>query len=214
MDNNFILILTAFFTAGSLGFINYFILERLSVLTFRKSTEQDKKHFLLFFSFLNYMIYLLVFLFLRSIFVDSEELFIIASSIVITLFLTILISIIALPYISTSFNELLNWLRSRNNLSKIEHNSPRSMTFDNKSFQSIFIFTLNKQLISSGYLNAYSNESDYYEIILVPFDEPPFLNSYEKVKAYSESEEGKEKDIKILLDFEKNLQYFVITDLN
>ena len=40
INNNFALLITAFFTAGSSGFINYFILEKLGILILKKSNEQ------------------------------------------------------------------------------------------------------------------------------------------------------------------------------
>lgn len=211
MDSNFALLLSAFFTAGSLGFINYIILEKLGVIILKKSNEQDKKHYLLFFSLFNYTLYLLIF-FIISVLLNVNELLAIAFSIVATLILTALLCSCLFPKIALKFNEAINYLRARNNLSSVEHNSPRNMIFDTEKSQSVFIFDFNKELITSGYLESYSNDSDYYEITVVPFDEEPNLDDFSKVKKYSENNNGLKKDIVKLIDFEKKVQYFVITD--
>lgn len=214
MQNNFGLLLTALITAGSLGFINFFILKRLGVFTLRKSNEQDTKHFLLLFSLLNYVIYLLSFIYIKNRFINLEELLVIAISIVLTIVLTILLSLFIFPIIADGFNKTLNFLRKNKQLSEINHRGPRDIVFNNDKYQAVFIFDFNKTLISSGYLEHYSNESDYYEITLVPFDEEPYLNSYDRVKKFSESEADRDRDINILLDFEKKLQYFIIDESN
>lgn len=214
MQNNLGLLLTALITAGSLGFINFFILKRLGVFTLRKSNEQDTKHFLLLFSLLNYVIYLLSFIYIKNRFINLEELLVIAISIVLTIMLTILLSLFIFPIIADGFNKTLNFLRKNKQLSEIDHRGPRDIVFNNDKYQAVFIFDFNKTLISSGYLEHYSNESDYYEITLVPFDEEPYLNSYDRVKKFSESEANQDRDINILLDFEKKLQYFIIDESN
>lgn len=189
MDINFTLLLTALLTAGSLGFINYFILKKIGVLIFRKSNEQDKRHYLLFFSLLNYIIYLLIYLLVKSQFTAIGELLIISISVIFTLLITLFLSMKIFPAIADKFNNLLNYLRESKGMSKIEHRSPRDIALSDSNSKSVFIFDFNKSLISSGYLDNYSNESDYYEITLVPFDEKPYLDNYEKVKAFSESKD-------------------------
>lgn len=213
MYNNFFLLLSAFFTAGSLGFINYFILEKLNILIFQKSNENDKKHFLLFFSLLNYAIYLLIYLLLKKI-TNLGELSNISVSIFLTLSLTILLSLFIFPYVAEKFSDLLNSFRKNSNLSELEHNSPRDLMFDNKKMQSVFIFDFDKNLISSGYLEYRSDQSDYYEIILIPFDGKPRLDDYDKVEEYFQSDNGQENNPRILLDFEKKIQYFIIDGNN
>ncbi|MDE1550022.1 hypothetical protein [Jeotgalibaca caeni] len=213
MDNNFTLLLTAFLTAGSLGFINSFILEKLGVLVFRNGNEQDRNHFLLFFSLFNYVIYLFIYIFVDNICVGLEKLLIIAFSVALTLLITVLLSIFVFPFIAEQFSKLLNHIRECNQLSKVEHRSPRDIAFEDSNSKSVFIFDFNKELISSGYLEYYSHNSDYYEVILIPFDVKPELDSYDKVKEYSESKKDEENvEIKFLLDFEKNLQYFIFED--
>lgn len=212
MDDNFTLLVTALLTAGSLGFINYFVLKKIGILIFRKSNEQDKRHFLVFFSLLNYIIYLLIYLFVKKLPTDIGELFDISISVIFTLLITLILSIFVFPLIANKFNKLLNYIRQSNGMSIIEHRSPRDIALIDSNSKSVFIFDFNNLLISSGYLENYSNDSDYYEIILVPFDEKPYLDNFEKVKAYSESNDADKKDIKILLDFEKKLQYFIIED--
>lgn len=214
MENNFTLLVTAIFTAGSLGFINTFILEKIGVLIFHKSNEQDKKHFLFFFSFINYIIYLSVYLLIvKSKCFSLDNLVIICISLILTLLITITLSLLVFPTAANIFSKLLNNRRKHNKLSEVEHRSPRDRVFDDSDIKSVFIFNFDNLLIDSGFLESYSNDSNYYEITLVPFDSKPYLDDYDKVKNFFEDEnfEDKNKEDKIiLLDFEKKIKYYVI----
>lgn len=185
---------------GGFGYLNYWLFARMRDRDL--GGETDKKFIIGLMSSLDYLIYLVIRHFCNNMILS------IIFAIAFALLLTIL------------FSELLdkayhfsNWLRSKKGLSKQVDMSLWDMMFQS-DMNYCFIFNLNGELISSGYMASQSGIFEEKSLILYPFFE-----SHEEYTIKTETElyhylENKELESRVYINFEKSLKiiYFSLED--
>lgn len=203
-------IISSVIASGSLGYLNYIILEKLGVISFHKNSQDEKIMVLLLFSTLNYGLYLAT---ASKVPGASEgEYGAIAISILLVVILDISLTIAIAPFV-VFFKESLDDLRF--NLFKkgrINTDLVRSKFFESTKVQSIYIFDFDNKLITCGYfeLNP-STDWEYFDLSLVPFyDVLENEITYEKIVEKTLDEEFVSKT---LVDFEKKIKIFKFEEI-
>ncbi|MGF2052984.1 hypothetical protein ACQUE6_14485 [Enterococcus casseliflavus] len=200
---NIMSLLSSIIVSGSLGYLNYIILEKLGTVSFHKNTQDEKKMVLLIFSALNYGVYLAVASKIEG--AENGDYGAIALSIFIVIIIVSLGSILLHPCI-LCFKNLLDYIRC-NLLKKgrVNIEPVRTEFFQSSKPQDIYIFDLDNKLLTCGYFNlSPSTEWDYFDLSLVPFyDVLENQISYEDVINKTLDPSFKSK---VLIDFEKKIK--------
>lgn len=181
---------------GGFGYLNYFMFSRLS--DFNMGNESDTKFQILFFSSLDYVIYLLV-----SYFFDNPLL-----RGVLTIVVAILITIL-LPSAYTLLFSLINKLRGlESNVELVPKHVLDSM-FEDTSHNFWFMFDLETdRLIEKGYPAKRSGTSDWFSITLHRFrdDVDPAMLSISDRKDLDCFINSHELEVKTYINFDKGFK--------
>ena len=193
-------------TSGGIGFINLFLLIRLDYINFSKENKEDKYLYLLFFSIVNYSIYLLIvevskyFSLPIAFHIPIAILFVLILSIIFTFILWI-------PLIKILFKKV-NDYRGKDKRSSYDSRSIKKIAFSFKENKAIFIFDFDNKLIFSGISGWFSDidEADF-EFILYPFNESTELDNYDTLIKYVSTENI---DADVYINIDKKIKVIII----
>lgn len=195
MLNNLI---NSLITAGGLGFINLLILMRIDKINFSSNNKEDKAICLIFFSIVNYGLFLLMLEIFK--FLSINKSIQIPLSIISVIIISILLTFFVIPPLSNLFSKSINNQRKKEQLSIYDSRPIKKIAFNFKINKAIYIFDFENNLISSGMSGYFSNSDDIdFEIILSPFNEVSELNDYNKLISYISSPDV-ESDIYLNID--------------
>ncbi|WP_436666765.1 hypothetical protein [Latilactobacillus sakei] len=205
MDKIITAVISSLVVSGSLGYINYILLEKLGIITFDKNSKDDKKMVLFSFSALNYGLYLWIASHVEG--AAHGDYRAIAIVIAIVGSVDILITPTLIAGLITLGRKAINLVR-RKYLKKSASDAVlvRNDFFNTDKQQSIYIFNFDNKLITCGYL-VYQGDAnlDYFDLNLMPFDAPESEILYNDViKIASKS------DSYTLVDFEKQIKIYNI----
>lgn len=182
------ILINSLIAAGGIGFINLFILLRLDKLNFTKDNKEDKSLFLLFFSIINYGIFLLVQSMLESLPVNGV--FRIILALIITLAVSIILSFFVWIPVSKLIVRNINFGRKKEQLSSYDSRSIKKIAFSFDENKPIFIFDFDNKLIFSGMSGWFSDlDGADFEFLIYPFNQESELNDYQKLVNYISSED-------------------------
>lgn len=185
-------------TSGGIGFINLFLLIRLDYINFSKDNKEDKYFYLLFFSIINYGIYLLMLEISKFFSIPSQ--FHIPLAIISVLILSVIFTfLIWIPLIKILFKKV-NDYRGKEKRSSYDSRSIKKIAFSFKENKAIFIFDFENKHIYSGISGWFSDidEADF-EMILYPFNERTSLEDYDELIKYI-STENVDADVYVNVD--------------
>ena len=207
-DNNLTELFTMFLTVGGLGFVNYFILSRLDKINVNKHNKEDKPLFLIFFSLMNYVFYLIILYMVDSYLPINNEYLILATSIALTLIVTVLTTFIVYSPLSSKMQKAVNKARGNSGMSSYDSLTVKKRVFNFSGSRMIFIYDLNNNLIDCGHSGWLSElEDDDFELSLYPFTEKSTILEYDDVIDYI-NKNGKASEVYINID--KNVKIIVI----
>lgn len=200
------LLVTSLITAGGLGYANYFILSRLNVLTVYESSKDDKKLIMLFFSLLNYWLYLVCYSLVKHVF--NSILIINIISIALTFIVTVWLSIYILPKIMDKMKDKLNEVRrgsgKNDTFSETVHDGYFNEYNENKP---TYVYDLQGKLIFKGYSYRWSNSKEKeLEFLAVPFNSETPNESYDEM---IESIEKNQTEVDIIVNIDKNIKTII-----
>ena len=163
--------------AGGLGFINYYVITQMDILTLKGNNELLIKPLLLCLSVIDYCIYLLISTSL--IFFDKKILnnfisddYLIALSLILTMILSFIFSIYFANPIFTKINACINKRRIKNKKAIINNVTCWNKLVDGTGDLYCYVYNFDNQLIANGILNNYSNNIDnQFDFTLFPFDQ-------------------------------------------
>ncbi|MCK1234983.1 hypothetical protein [Streptococcus uberis] len=182
---------------GGFGFLNFQFISKINDVDFGSS--KDKKYIIYFLSSFHYLIYLLIYYFLKNM--------------VFSLLITILIISIFTyhsPFFIEIYYDLINNIRKKRNLESISTTSLYDVFATDFNKQNCFIFSLeNNRFISSGYIGSTQGDRDDFSIILYPYIkenelEKSIIKSHEELINYLEENK---KEANEYINFEKNVKF-------
>lgn len=192
--------------AGGIGFINIFILLRLDRINFTKDNKEDKTLFLIFFSIINYSLYLLFIELLSHLL--NNRILLISLCILLTLIASIILSVFIWLPISKMIISKINQTRKKEQLSSYDSRSIKKMAFSFTTNKPIYIFDFDNRLIFSGMSGWFSDlDGADLEFLMTPFNEKSELDCYEKLIDFIQSEEV---DSDIYVNADKKLKIIII----
>lgn len=202
-----------FVTAGGLGFINYILLEKLDIIRYKKENANDKKLFIMFFSLVNYSLFLMIFKFPSEESSVNQFIIELAFGIIITLLISIILTFTIYPLFAFLITALLNLFRKYflkkpigNNLTEKERlfSEVRVSTY-------LYIFDFDKNKIAEGYLEGWLSDDDIKNQISLsaPAEISPY--NFEEVQImFSEQDNDPKLDTtRHLIDFDNKIHYFI-----
>lgn len=213
MDENYFNLITAFVTAGGLGFINFYILDKLDIIKIKKNEKEDKALFILFFSIINYSMYLFFSSNIVLSKISKNELLLeSAKSIIFTVCITVFLSMTIFPLLAKFLFKAINhvrveWLKK----SRVENANPRDLVFNSKVPLFVYIFDLDGKFVAEGYLKHWSTDADNLNQISLTAPNIPTNDTIEDVRKLfsSEDDESELKSPKLLMDLKNKYQYFI-----
>ena len=193
-------------TSGGIGFINLFLLIRLDYINFSKENKEDKYLYLLFFSIVNYAIYLLI-VEISKYFSLPVELHI-PLAIVFVLILSIILTFILWITLIKLLFKKVNGYRGKEKRSSYDSRSIKKIAFSFKENKAIFIFDFDNKLIFSGLSGWFSDidEADF-EFILYPFNEKTKLDNYDTLVEYISTEQV---DADVYINIDKKIKVIIV----
>lgn len=205
MDNALLLI-TAIISSGGLGFINFYILRKLNRISINSKDKDEKKIILLLFSSINYLIYLVVAFFLKSII--SDEIGLAAVSFTLTIIITIFLSLFIFPHIIYALSWITNKLRRQDGKNDISSETVHDKFFQNYSNnKNMYIFNLEGHLIFKGTPYQFSLSTDEnFEFLATYFYEESVTKDYDELVEYARL---KNIDIDILVNIDKKIKIVI-----
>lgn len=214
ISNSFMVLLTSFISSGGIGFVNYYILSELGWLNIPETKKDEKRVAILFFSVINFMIFL-VFCYTFSN-EQSISFLKLSLSIIVTAVISIIFSFKAYPKVVEKILNRINKERLDNEKTVNSSLSPRSEAFDNSSTQEIFVFPLENSInensvIVHGYLHHWSDSEEYKnEFSIIPAKYEKYFFTENETIQYLERAEAKNYDTEIFIDTEAKLKYFIV----
>lgn len=191
-------IITILITSGCFGYINYNILEKLTVIVDRPNNETDKKQKIMIFTGVNVGLYWIL-----TTVLNYE----IALSIVLVLLFDVVGTILIIAPLAKGIDYVINIIRRIFGQSYAENRETRDYIFNTNKIQTLFVFDFDNNLITCGYLDyQQSGDNNYFDLALIPLDAPENQYSFEQVV----EETSKHKDSRILVDFEKKIKIYIL----
>lgn len=187
-------------TLGGFGYLNFLIYSRIDNPDF--GSETDKKLMILFYSSMNYGIYLVIDSLFPIIF--KHKIFIV--EILLTIILSVILTLL-FPIISRILFSITNWVRQRRGLPKIENAKLSDVFFEKKDSFPMFIFSIpDNILISKGFRGSKNGINEEFSIINYNFyGYEPFCG-FEKESEVLEYIEEKEIEANIYINFDKKIK--------
>lgn len=198
-------VISSLVVSGSLGYVNYVLLEKLGIISFDKSSNDEKKMVLLAFAALNYGLYLWVASYISG--AENGNYKSIAVVIVIVAALDVILTptLVAGGVVGAKY--VINWIRNKfMKKSHVDSVLTRNDFFNTNKQQEIYIFDFDNKLISCGYL-VYQGDAklDYFDLNLMPFDVSESNITFENVV-----ETASNKESRVLVDMEKHVKLYNI----
>jgi hypothetical protein len=196
-------IISLLVTSGCFGYLNYSILEKFDAISYSSNFSDEKKLVILFFSGLNFFLYLWI----NTYFGTSQK------GIVITIGIVLLFDILGTVIIICpliAFGKFtLNLIRSGLlGKSKIDTRSTRDFVFNSDKYQRVYIFDFDNKLIAAGWLDyQQASSNNYFDISLMPLDEPETDIDFQLITKYASKTESR-----VLVDFEKQVKLYIIRE--
>lgn len=191
-------VIQSIIAVGGFGYLNYQILAAIRDIDW--GSEQDKKYLLICLSSLDYAIYWLLDIFFKNPVIIIP----------LTILIAVIISLFIIPYLVDFLYGVINWVRKKEKLGKLEQTSMYDVFASDTSCQNCFVFKLgDRNILSSGYISTTSGKGDDLSLILSPYISD---NDPEKYALRSEDELieylDKEKiQAKIYLNLEKQIKF-------
>lgn len=205
MDEVVTAVISSLVVSGSLGYVNYVLLERLGIISFDKSSNDEKKMVLLAFAALNYGLYLWVASYISGAANGNYKS--IAIVIVIVAGLDILLTPTLIAGGIVGAKHVINWIREKIlKKSHVDSVLTRNDFFNTNKRQEIYIFDFDNKLITCGYLDYQGDAKlDYFDLNLMPFDTPETLITFENIV-----ETASKTESRVLVDMEKKVKLYNI----
>lgn len=193
-------IITILITSGCFGYINYNILEKLTVIVDRPNNETDKKQKIMIFTGVNVGLYWIL-----TAVLNYE----ITLSIILVLLFDVVGTILIIAPLVLGIDYVINIIRRIFGQSYTDNRETRDYIFNTNKTQTLFIFDFDNNLITCGYLNyQQSGDNNYFDLALIPLDAPENQYSFEQIV----KETSKHKDSRTLVDFEKKIKIYILRD--
>lgn len=192
----------SFCLAGGLGYINYFILEKIGELHISQDDKDDKKFFMILFSLINLMINFLIDEIIDNIYI----------SISITIILAIIFSFTVYKWISSLVYILINKYRKKNELGEYSSKTVRESVFDKNKVLFIYVYDLfSNEPIVCGCLGWNDfNSKDFKEFELCPF--PGGMEQIPFSEAFEIASSEKNIDASVYINVDKKIKIVVIPE--
>lgn len=195
---------TAFVAAGGLGFINYYVADRLGLIDFKENNLGSVLPFMLMWSVFDFSIYLFV-QWILSRWLNGNVL--LAAALACTALLVLIVFAETAGAIFAGLDKLLN--HDRKSLGKAEVFSvdPWEYLTETDGTQEVFIFDLTGAPITAGWLD-YTNRSaaDHLTMNLIPFtDNPKAQPLSQLMDDYSTEEAKKAYQIRQFVDLDRKI---------
>lgn len=193
-------IITILITSGCFGYINYNILEKLTVIVDRPNNETDKKQKIMIFTGVNVGLYWIL-----TTVLNCE----ISLSILLVLLFDVVGTIWIIKPLIELINSLINKIRNTSGQSYTDNRETRDYIFNTNKTQTLFIFGFDNKLITCGYLDyQQSGDNNYFDLALIPLDYPENQYSFNQIV----EEASKHQDSRTLIDFEKKIKIYILRD--
>lgn len=214
----FNILLTSFVSAGGLGFINFIVLEKLGIVRQNNEQKDEKILYVLFFSIVNYALFLLVFSFPEKNIAMEDFIKQISIEVLITLLLSIILSFSVYPLLAKILRALINFFR-RIILKKpiIDNQTPKERLLSKGDVSTfVYIFDFDKNRIAEGYLDGWINDTEKKNQVSVTAPGTLTQYDYEQVeKLFNELDNDPEPDTtRHLIDLDNRLHYFIFYQSN
>lgn len=199
-------ILVSLCISGGLGYINYFILDRMGEINVIPDDKEEKNFFLMLFSLINLIIYFLINKIILNIYL----------SISITIILTILLLTPLYKKMSRLIYSLINYCRKKSNLGELSNKNIRQHLFDKNEVLFIYVYDLHSNdPIACGCMGWNEwDEKDFKEFELVPFSGEEKLEQISFKKAFSMAEDEKNKGASVYINLDKNIKIVIIPEVS
>jgi hypothetical protein len=214
----FNVLLTSFIGAGGLGFINFIILEKLEIIRQDKEQKDEKLLFVLFFSIVNYALFLLIFSFPDGNMFISEFIKQLSLGIILTLAISIVLSFTVYPLLAKILKLAINFFRKVIlNKPSADNQTPKERLLSKGDVSTfVYIFDFDKNRIAEGYLDGWLNDTEKTNQVSVTA--PGELNryTYEQVEVmFNDLDNDPEPNTtRHLIDLDNRLHYFVFYQSN
>lgn len=193
-------IITILITSGCFGYINYNILEKLTVIVDRPNKETDKKQKITIFTGVNVGLYWILTTVLH---------YEITLSIILVLLFDVVGTILIIAPLAKGIDYVINIIRRIFGQSYTDNRETRDYIFNTNKIQTLFIFDFDNNLITCGYLDyQQSGDNNYFDLALIPLDYPENQYGFEQVI----EEVSKHKNSRTLVDFEKKIKIYILRD--
>lgn len=193
-------IITILITSGCFGYINYNILEKLTVIVDRPNKETDKKQKIMIFTGVNVGLYWILTTVLH---------YEITLSIILVLLFDVVGTILIIAPLAKGIDYVINIIRRIFGQSYTDNRETRDYIFNTNKIQTLFIFDFDNNLITCGYLDyQQSGDNNYFDLALIPLDYPENQYGFEQVI----KEVSKHKNSRTLVDFEKKIKIYILRD--
>lgn len=204
--NTWSILFNSLIAAGGIGFVNLFILLRLDKINLTKDNKEDRTLFLMFFSIINYGIFLLTINILEMFSIGGT--LCIGLGIIFTLIISVLLSFFAWIPMSKFIIAKINSERRKEQLSSYDSRSIKKITFSFNENKPIYIFDFDNNLIFSGMSGWFSDlDGADLEFLLYPFNQESELNEYNKLIDYISS---KNVDSDVYVNIDKKIKIIII----
>ena len=219
MDTTFSQLITTFIMTGGIGFINFFLLSKMDKISINKNEKEDKALIILFFTIVNYTIYLIIKSFVIKEVSHLSVTLIEGISIGLTLFVTLICSLTVFPLLISLTEIFIDFTRKNVQHKSVKHSfSPKSMAFDINKAQEIFVFTLEytdgkRNYVTNGYMSTWSDSEEYKnQFTVTPSQDEGIYNDYTENEVISQMN-GYQKDGKktlIYIDNDQKLIFYIV----
>lgn len=184
-------IVTSLIAAGGLGFINYFVADELDLIEFDDTSSKTLLPFLLLWSSVDYIIYLLasfiitllqtfVNVFFKNFHIVSELKM--SLSLILAIVLIFLFSEKCSKPIFDFIRDKTNKQRNKDNKTNLFNGNALNKVFSSNDYQAVYIYDFEKKFITKGHIKSLS-QNNGKEILLAL---RPFTNDNGLPTEYSE----------------------------
>lgn len=212
------ILITSFVAAGGLGFINFVILEKLDIIRQDKEQKDEKILFILFFSIVNYALFLLIFSFPKEDVAMSKFISQLSFGVLVTLATSVMLSFSIYPMLAKILKAMINVFRKKIlKKPKADNQTPKERLFSASGVSAfVYIFDFEEKKLGEGYLEGWLNDTETKNQVVLTAPESPTGHSYEQVQElFSQLDNDPKKDTtRHLIDFDNKIHYFIIYQLN
>lgn len=161
-------IISSLVTVGGLGFINYYVAEQMDVIDFKGKDERLIVPCMLCFSAIDYVIYLLISFVLSSL-VHNQNLNA-AISLILTIFVSFLLTLFSINYVSSVANKLINYKRKKQSFSEIQNDDLWNYFLKDDKETRCYVYDFDNNFIANGWIQVSNKNSDHLAMSLDPFE--------------------------------------------